>query len=87
MGDFPLQRHLEAGHGVVPGDGDVVLFLFRKFSDLDGVVEHGTNLGVGSNELVNKHHLAIVVVEGSNLIDIHLNILTTGVCAIVKWNN
>ena len=66
--DLPLERHLEARHRVVPGDGDVVLLLLRKFSDLDGVVEHGANLGVRSDELVNKHHLAVVVVEGSNLI-------------------
>ena len=76
MGDLPLQCHLEARHRVVPGDGDVVLFLFRKFSDLDGVVEYGANLGVRSDELVNKHHLAVVVVEGSNLIQRHLIILT-----------
>ena len=68
MRNLPLQGHLEARHRVVPGDGDVVLFLFWKFSDLHGVVEHGTYLGIRSNELVNKHHLAVVVVEGSNLI-------------------
>ena len=34
VGHFPLESHLEPRHGVVPGDGHVVLLLFRKFSYL-----------------------------------------------------
>ena len=63
MRHFPLQRHLEPGHGVVPGEGHVVLVVLRQGPDLDGVVQHRPDLRVVGDELVNEDHLAVIVVE------------------------
>ena len=63
MGHFPLQSHLEPRHGVVPSQGHVVLLVFGKSSDLDGVVQDGPDLSVVCDELVNKDHLAVIVIE------------------------
>ena len=63
MGHFPLESHLEPRHGVVPGQGHVVLLVFGQSSDLDGVVQDGPDLRVVCDELVNKDHLAVIVIE------------------------
>ena len=73
MRHFPPQCQLEARHGVVPGDGDIVLLRLGELLDLHGVVEHGPDLGlILVLELVHKDHLCVVVVEAPDLRKIYL---------------